>query len=70
MLAIFATYVSFDLIIIDYHVPICFCLFKRLNSILRMEGGWGGGGVETPPKISETTEGMTMKFILDVDAHK
>ena len=34
------------------------CLFLQLNGI------WGGGS--TPPKISGTTKGMTMKFLPDV----
>ena len=31
-----------------------------------MASGWGGGGGSTPPKISGTTKGMTMKFLPDV----
>ena len=27
------------------------------------------GGFSTPPKISETTKGMTMKFLPDVGIH-
>ena len=34
------------------------CLFRQLNGI------WGW--VETPPEISETPIGMTMKFLPDV----
>ena len=30
----------------------------------------GGGGGSTPPKISGTTKGMTMKFLPDVGIHK
>ena len=34
-----------------------------------MASGDGGGG-STPPKISGTTKGMTMKFLPDVGIHK
>ena len=31
---------------------------------------FGGGGVPSPPKISGTTKGMTMKFLPAVGIHK